>query len=91
MPYDDNITQSERKTQEQVLKLISERLVDYKYIGNLKDVENTNLREETLIAFLTERSRQALTAAQAQSAIRKLKEEIAQRRVRRSMDGCAMA
>ena len=24
MPYDDNITQSERKTQEQVLKLISD-------------------------------------------------------------------
>ena len=45
MPYDDNITQSERKTQEQVLKLINERLVDYKYIGNLKDVENTNLRK----------------------------------------------
>lgn len=26
MPYDDNITQSERKTQEQVLKLISEEV-----------------------------------------------------------------
>lgn len=78
MPYNDNITQSERKTQEQVLKLISERLADYKYIGNLKDVENTNLREETLMAFLTKRNCQELTAAQAQSTIRKMKEEIVQ-------------
>ena len=78
MPYDDYITQSERKTQEHVLRLVKDRLPDYQYIGNLKEVENTNLREESLMAFLTNRSDQKLTSEQAKSAIRKLKEEIAQ-------------
>ena len=78
MPYDDYITQSERKTQEHVLRLIKDRLPDYQYIGNLKEEENTNLREESLMAFLTKRSEQKLTSEQAKSAIRKLKEEIAQ-------------
>ncbi len=78
MPYNDNITQSERKTQEQVLRLVKDRLPDYHYIGNLKEVENTNLREVSLMSFLTERSEQKLTGEQAKSAIRKLKEEIAQ-------------
>ena len=78
MPYNDNITQSERKTQEHVLRLIKDRLPDYQYIGNLKEEENTNLREESLMAFLTKRSNQKLTSEQAKSAIRKLKEEIAQ-------------
>jgi len=77
MSYDDNITQSERKTQEQVLRLVKDRLPDYKYIGNLKEVENTNLREDSLMVFLTKRSEQKLTSEQAKSAIRKLKEEIA--------------
>ena len=76
--YDDNITQSERKTQEHVLRLVKDRLPDYQYIGNLKEVENTNLQEESLMAFLTKRSNQKLTSEQAKSAIRKLKEEIAQ-------------
>lgn len=76
MPQYDPITQSERQTQNQVLKLISERLPDYNYIGNLKEVENTNLREESLLAFLTTKSCQKLTPTQAQKVIRQLKEEI---------------
>ena len=76
MPYEDNITQSERKTQEQVLRLVKDRLPDYHYIGNLKEEENTNLREESLMAFLMTRSGQKLTTEQAKAAIRKLKEEI---------------
>ena len=78
MPYEDDITQSERKTQEQVLRLVKDRLTDYHYIGNLKEEENTNLREESLMAFLMTRSGQKLTTEQAKVAIRKLKEEIVQ-------------
>lgn len=78
MPYEENITQSERKTQEQVLRLVKDRLTDYHYIGNLKEEENTNLREESLMTFLMTRSGQKLTTEQAKAAIRKLKEEIVQ-------------
>ena len=64
-------TNSERAVQNRVIKLLCDKN-GYEYIGNLKDTENTNIREDILRAFLIER--QELTSAQATEAIRKLKE-----------------
>ena len=61
----------ERAVQNRVIKLLCDKN-GYEYIGNLKDVENGNIREEILRQFLLER--QELTSAQATEAIRKLKE-----------------
>ena len=73
------ITSPERVTQNHVLRLIKERLTDYEYIGNLHDVENTNIREDVLFNWLTapNRGESQLTREQALSSIRKLKTEIA--------------
>ncbi len=78
MMPDLRITTSERTTQNGVIKLIRERLPLYGYIGNLYEEENTNLREDTITAWLTSdaRGEQKLTEDQARAAIRKLKEEI---------------
>ena len=67
----DPSTNSERAVQNRVIKLLCEKN-GYEYIGNLKESENTNIREEILRTFLMER--QELTSAQASEAIRKLKE-----------------
>lgn len=64
-------TNTERAVQNRIIKLLCEKN-GYEYIGNLKDVENGNIREEILRQFLEER--QELTSAQATEAIRKLKE-----------------
>ena len=53
MMADLRITTSERTTQNHVIALIRERLPLYGYIGNLYEEENTNLREGTIIAWLT--------------------------------------
>ena len=64
-------TNSERAVQNRIIKLLH-KYNGYEYIGNLKDTENTNIREDILRTFLMER--QELTSAQATEAIRKLKE-----------------
>ena len=58
------------------MRLVKERLSSYHYIGNLKEEENTNLREKSLMDFLMTRSSQRLTNEQAKAAIKKLKEEL---------------
>lgn len=70
----DPSTNSERAVQNRIIKLLCDKN-GYEYIGNLKDVENGNIREDTLRQFLVER--QELTSAQATEAIRKLKEAAA--------------
>ena len=67
----DPSTNSERAVQNRIIKLLCDKN-GYEYIGNLKDVENGNIREEILRQFLMER--QELKSAQATEAIRKLKE-----------------
>ena len=67
-------TYSERAVQNRLIKLLCDKN-GYEYIGNLKDVENGNIREETLRKFLIEH--QELTSIQASEAIRKLKEAAA--------------
>ena len=61
----------ERAVQNRIIKLL-QKYNGYEYIGNLKDTDNTNIREDILRTFLMER--QELTSAQATEAIRKLKE-----------------
>ena len=70
----DPSTNSERAVQNRVIKLLCYKN-GYEFIGNLKDVENGNIREETLRKFLIEH--QELTSIQASEAIRKLKEAAA--------------
>ena len=70
----DPSTNSERAVQNRVIKLLCDKN-GYEYIGNLKDSENTNIREDILRTFLMDR--QELTSAQASEAIRKLKEAAA--------------
>ena len=72
MMADLRITTSERTTQNHVIALIRERLSLYGYIGNLYEEENTNLREDTITAWLTSdaRGEQKLTEDQARAAIR---------------------
>ena len=64
-------TNSERAVQNRVIKLLCDKN-GYEYIGNLKDTENTNIREDILMEFLMDR--QGLTSIQASEAVRKLKE-----------------
>ena len=62
-------TNSERAVQNRIIKLLH-KYNGYEYIGNLRDTENTNIREDILRTFLMER--QELTSAQATEAIRRL-------------------
>ena len=63
-------TNTERAVQNRIIKLLHD-YNGYEYIGNLKETENTNIREDILRKFLMER--QELPSAQATEAIRKLK------------------
>lgn len=46
----NNVGQSERKTQERVIELFKN--LGYDYLGNLKDEDNSNIREDDLANFL---------------------------------------
>ena len=63
---------TERAVQNRIVKLLCD-VHHYEYIGNLEDVENEPIREETLKRFLTER--QGVTPQQADEAIRILRNE----------------
>ena len=69
--YTEPSTNTERAVQNRIIRLLQE-YNGYEYIGNLKDTENTNIREDVLRKFLMER--QELTSVQATEAIRKLTE-----------------
>ena len=64
-------TNSERAVQNRIIKLLH-KYNGYEYIGNLKESENSNIREVLLRKFLTDKM--DLTSAQASEAILKLKE-----------------
>ena len=69
------ITSAERAIQNHVLGLICEQLTNYTYIGNLRDVENSNIREDIMMKWLCSDDREdaKLSRDYAQEAIRKLK------------------
>lgn len=69
------IIKPERDTQNRAIDLLLSVLPKYRYIGNLEDVENSNIREDELRQFLT--SQQGCTAQQADEAIRSLKQAAA--------------
>ena len=69
--YTEPSTNTERAVQNRIIRLLQE-YNGYEYIGNLKDTENTNIREDVLRKFLMER--QELASVQATEAIRKLTE-----------------
>ena len=50
-----NIGDNERKTQNRVIKFFKERL-HYTYLGDLSDVDNTNIKRERLYAYLTQKA-----------------------------------
>ncbi len=60
---------SERKIQNKAIKLLRS-VHGFGYIGNLKDVENSNIRENDVLEFLTEK--QGCTQAQAREALKAL-------------------
>ena len=47
------IIKPERDTQNRAIDLLLSVLPKYRYIGNLEDVENSNIREDELRQFLT--------------------------------------
>ena len=49
-----NIGDSERQTQNRVVKFFCDKL-NYTYIGNLHDSENSNIMQERLCAYLKRR------------------------------------
>lgn len=69
------IIKPERDTQNRAIDLLLSVLPKYRYIGNLEEVENSNIREEELRRFLT--AQQGCTAQQAGEAIRSLKQAAA--------------
>ena len=69
------IIKPERDTQNRAIDLLLSVLPKYRYIGNLEDVENSNIREDELRQFLT--SNQGCTTQQADEAIRSLKQAAA--------------
>lgn len=69
------IIKPERDTQNRAIDLLLSVLPKYRYIGNLEDVENSNIREDELRQFLT--LQQGCTAQQADEAIRSLKQAAA--------------
>lgn len=67
---DDFTVDAERDVQNKVIDLLH-NVHHYRYIGNLKETENSNLRHDDVVAFLT--SKQRCTTKQAEEAYRKLK------------------
>ena len=67
----ETITKSEREVQNRIIKLVQMVHQKYKYAGNLEGQENSNIREEVLKKFLTQK--QGLTALQADETVRELK------------------
>lgn len=49
-----NVLKAERATQNKLIKFFQDNL-QYKYIGNLEDQENCNLRKDDIISFLTKK------------------------------------
>ena len=48
-----SIGENERATQDRVISFFKDsNILDYEYLGNLKDVANKNIREERLRAYL---------------------------------------
>ncbi len=71
----ERIIKPERDTQNRAIDLILSALPKYRYLGNLEDVENNNVREDDLRQFLTEK--QGCTDSEATQAVRELKEAAA--------------
>ena len=65
------ITHPERVTQNEAVRLL-QSVLDYRYLGNLADTENSNIRVNDLRRFLIEK--QNCTEAMADEAIMKLRE-----------------
>ena len=68
-----SITKPERETQNRVISLLRNQLPEFKYIGNLKDLENSNIREDRLAIFL---SKQGYEEREIKAAIKKLRHEV---------------
>ena len=69
-----SITKPERVTQNKVIALLREQLPQLKYVGNRCDVENTNLREDTLLNYLVQKK--GYREREVKLAIRKLRQTI---------------
>lgn len=69
------VVKPERETQKHAIELVLDALPSYAYLGNLEDVENSNIRENELREFLT--SKQHCTASEATEAINALKQAAA--------------
>ncbi|MGI6222351.1 MAG: type I restriction endonuclease subunit R [Prevotella sp.] len=65
----DTILDPEREVQNQVISLLH-NVHGYRYLGNLKEQENSNIRKNELMAFLTDK--QHCTEKQAKEAVDKL-------------------
>ena len=65
------IIKPERDTQNRAIDLILDQLTTYHYLGNLEEVENSNIREDDLKKFLTEHEH--CNEQEANEAIRQLK------------------
>ena len=66
---DDYTVEAERDVQNKVIDLLH-NVHKYRYIGNLKEQENKNLRRDDVLEFLT--NKQHCTKKQAEEALRKL-------------------
>lgn len=75
MPNTPHLVNTERTTQNRVIRSLCD-FGGYTYLGNLHDAENMPYREEILRQFLTEK--QACTTKQANEAIKKLTDFVAQ-------------
>lgn len=71
-----SITKPERQTQNGVIALLLERLPMLKYVGNLAECENSNVREVTLMHWLT--AAQGIGEVEAKKAVRQLRQTINQ-------------
>lgn len=69
MTDEDYTVEAEREVQNKVIDLLH-NVHKYRYLGNLKEQENKNLRREDVLEFLTKK--QHCTKKQAEEALRKL-------------------
>lgn len=67
----NRIIKPERDTQNRAVSLVLDNLPCYRYAGNLEDVENSNIRENVLKKYLTEKA--GCSDTEAYDAIRQLK------------------